>query len=56
MTWDTFLTLRGTKGIYLDHVGTLSRVLENKKLSCTLNPGQAFLFACFANFRKFWFE
>ena len=23
MTWDTFLTLRGTKGIYLDHVGTL---------------------------------
>ena len=23
MTWDTFLTLRGTKGIYLDYVGTL---------------------------------
>ena len=23
MTWDTFLTLRGTKGIYLDHVATL---------------------------------
>ena len=23
MTWDTFLTLRGTKGIYLDHVGIL---------------------------------
>ena len=23
MTWDTFLTLRGTKGIYLDHVCTL---------------------------------
>ena len=23
MTWDTFLTLKGTKGIYLDHVGTL---------------------------------
>mgnify|MGYP001410825919 CR=1 FL=1 len=23
MTWDTFLTLRGTNGIYLDHVGTL---------------------------------
>ena len=22
MTWDTFLTLRGTKGIYLDYVGT----------------------------------
>ena len=21
--WDTFLTLRGTKGIYLDYVGTL---------------------------------
>ena len=23
MTWDTFRTLRGTKSIYLDHVGTL---------------------------------
>ena len=23
MTWDTFLTLRGTKGIYLDNVATL---------------------------------
>ena len=23
MTWDTFLILRGTKGIYLDYVGTL---------------------------------
>ena len=23
MTWDTFLTLRGTKGMYLDYVGTL---------------------------------
>ena len=23
MTWETFLTLRGTKGIYLDHVCTL---------------------------------
>ena len=23
MTWDTFLTLRGPKGIYLDHVCTL---------------------------------
>ena len=23
MTWDTFLTLRGTKCIYLDYVGTL---------------------------------
>ena len=23
MTWDTFLKLRGTKGIYLDHVATL---------------------------------
>ena len=23
MTWDTLLILRGTKGIHLDHVGTL---------------------------------
>ena len=23
MTWDTFLTLRGTKVIYLDHIATL---------------------------------
>ena len=27
MTWDTFLTLRGTKGIYLDHVSTLTKTL-----------------------------
>ena len=36
MTWDTLLTLRGTKGIYLDYVSTPA---EAKFLFFFLGPG-----------------
>ena len=53
MTWDTFLTLRGAKGIYLDHVGTLRTsksygwwwVVAHKIL--VTSPEAKFLFSLF---------
>ena len=48
MTWDTFLTLRSTKGIYLDHVATL----KNHKILVT-SPEAKFLFSLFGAFWGF---
>ena len=52
MTWDTLLTLRGTKGIYLDHVATLRPpksfvwVVVHHKILVT-SPEAKFLFPFF---------
>ena len=60
MTWDTFLTLRGTKGIYLDHVATLRTsksyvwggVVVAHKILVT-SPEAKFLFSLFGAFWGF---